>query len=37
MQLMVKKEDVAKVREILKDVNLSTAYSGFKRFENKEE
>ena len=31
MRLMVKKEDVAKVKEILKGVNLSSAYSGFKR------
>jgi len=31
MRLMVKKEDVSKVKEILKGVNLSSAYSGLKR------
>lgn len=33
MRLMVQKEDIAKTIQILKDVNLSTAYSGFSRFE----
>ena len=33
MRLMVKKQEVANAREILKDVRLSSAYSGLKRFE----
>ena len=37
MRLMVKKEEVTKVREILKDVKLSSAYSGLKRFEDDNE
>ena len=37
MRLMVKKEEVTKVREILRDVNLSSAYSGLKRFEDDNE
>lgn len=37
MRLLVKKEDAAKVEEILKSVNLSSAYSGLKRFENKDD
>jgi len=35
MRLMVKKEDAAKVREILKDAKLSSAYGGLKRFSDK--
>lgn len=34
MRLMVKKEDVSKTKEILKGVNLSSAYSGFKRYKS---
>ena len=37
MRLMVKKEDVAKVREIIKDMKLSPAYSGLKRFKDDNE
>lgn len=37
MRLMVKKEEVAKAREIIKDVQLSSAYSGLRRFEDKSE
>ena len=33
MRLLVDKEELVKAREILKDVKLSTAYSGFKRLE----
>ncbi len=36
MRLMVKKEDAAKAREILKDVKLSTTYGCIKRFEGKD-
>lgn len=37
MRLMVKKEEVAKTREIIQDVVLSSAYSGLKRFDDKDE
>ena len=37
MRVMVKKEEVSKVQEIIKDVNLSSAYSGLKRLGEKEE
>jgi hypothetical protein len=37
MRLMVKKQEVAKAREIIKDIQLSSAYSGLKRFEDKNE
>ena len=34
MRVLVDKKELAKAREILKDVNLSTAYSGAKRFDS---
>lgn len=37
MRLMVWKDEVAKVHEILQDVNLSTAYSGLRRFDDAED
>jgi len=37
MRLMVKKEEVSKVKEALKGVNLSSAYSGLKRFDSSRE
>jgi len=37
MRLMVKKEDVARVKEILQGVNLTSAYSGLKRNESSSE
>ncbi len=34
MRLMVKKEDAAKARDILKDFKISSAYGGLKLFED---
>ena len=37
MRLMVKKDEAAKAREILKDIKLSSAYDGLNHFKDEED